>query len=160
MTRSTRKIAAVSISILFCLGIGFISSAATREAIPTWYAGLEKPFFTPPNSVFGPVWTLLYILMGWAAGRIWYLGQHHRWGKTALYHFGMQLVFNGLWSVVFFGMKNPALGLLVILILWVLIERSVKWFRLIDLFAARLLYPYWAWVTFATALNVGIWWLN
>jgi benzodiazapine receptor len=62
--------------------------------------------------------------------------------------------------VVFFGMKNPALGLLVILILWVLIERSVKWFRLIDLFAARLLYPYWAWVTFATALNVGIWWLN
>jgi benzodiazapine receptor len=98
--------------------------------------------------------------MGWAVGRVWVLGKHHRWGKTALYHFGVQLIFNGLWSIVFFGMQNPALALVVILILGVLIERTIKWFRLIDRLASRFLYPYFAWVCFATVLNVSIWYLN
>ena len=78
------------------LAVGFLSSIVTQQAIPTWYAGLEKPFFSPPNWLFAPVWTLLYILMGWAAGSVWHYGKRHRWGKTALYHFGAQLIFNGL----------------------------------------------------------------
>jgi len=98
--------------------------------------------------------------MGWAAGRVWFYGRRHLWGKTALYHFGAQLIFNGLWSLVFFGLRNPLLGLLVILILWVLIERTLYWFRLVDKKAAYMLYPYLAWVSFATVLNAAIWYLN
>lgn len=160
MRKQRNKIIPIALGITLCLLVGFLSSSSTRAAIPNWYAGLEKPFFNPPNIVFGPVWTLLYVMMGWAVGRVWALGKHHRWGKTALYHFGVQLIFNGLWSLVFFGMQNPALALVVILILGVLIERTIKWFRLIDRLATYLLYPYFAWVCFATLLNASIWYLN
>ena len=146
MRKQRNKIIPIALGITLCLLVGFLSSSSTRAAIPNWYAGLEKPFFNPPNIVFGPVWTLLYIMM--------------RWGKTALDHFGVQLIFNGLGSLVFFGMQNPALALVVILILGVLIERTIKWFRLIDRLATYLLYPYFAWVCFATLLNASIWYLN
>ena len=129
-------------------------------AIPTWYAGLNKPFFSPPNWLFGPVWSVLYILMGVALGRVWYYGRRHLWGKTALYHFGAQLIFNGLWSLVFFGLKNPLLALIVIIILWILIERSIYWFRVVDKKSAYMLYPYIAWVSFASVLNASILHLN
>ena len=142
------------------LAVGFLSSIVTQQAKPTWYAGLEKPFFSPPNWLFAPVWTLLYILMGWAAGSVWHYGKRHRWGKTALYHFGAQLIFNGLWSLVFFGLRNPLLGLLVIITLLILIERTIYWFRLVDKKAAYLLYPYFLWVSFATLLNGAVWYLN
>ena len=81
-------------------------------------------------------------------------------GKTALYHFGAQLIFNGLWSLVFFGLKNPLLALIVIIILWVLIERSIYWFRVVDKKSAYMLYPYIAWVSFASVLNAAILYLN
>ena len=89
--------------VTLSLAVGFLSSIVTQQAIPNWYAALVKPFFSPPNWLFAPVWTLLYILMGWAVGSVWHYGKRHRWGKTALYHFGAQLIFNGLWSLVFFG---------------------------------------------------------
>ena len=146
--------------VLICLAVGYFSSMATRISVDTWYQTLEKPFFNPPNWLFAPVWTLLYLLMGIAVGRIWFFGLHHRWGKTALYHFGFQLIFNGLWSLVFFGLKNPVLGFVVIIILLILIERSIKWFKMVDLLSAQLLYPYLAWVTFATLLNTAIVVLN
>lgn len=158
--RQTAYIISSVLGIILSLSVGFLSGQVTQSAIPTWYAGLEKPFFSPPNWVFAPVWTLLYTLMGWAAGRVWFYGRRHLWGKTALYHFGAQLIFNGLWSLVFFGLRNPLLGLLVILILWVLIERTLYWFRLVDKKAAYMLYPYLAWVSFATVLNAAIWYLN
>ena len=148
------------LGILFSIGVGFLSSIVTQDAIPTWYKGLNKPFFSPPNWLFAPVWTLLYTLMGIAVGRIWVYGRKHKWGKTALYHFGAQLVFNGLWSLVFFGLKNPLLALIIILILWILIQRSIFWFRLVDRKSAIMLYPYIAWVSFATLLNTGIVYLN
>jgi len=148
------------LGIIISLGVGFLSSIVTRAAIPTWYAGLEKPFFSPPNWLFAPVWTLLYTLMGIGVGRVWFFGRRHLWGKTALYHFAAQLMFNGLWSLVFFGLKSPLLGLFTILILWVLIQRTIFWFRLVDRKAAYLLYPYIAWVSFATVLNGAILYLN
>ena len=91
---------------------------------------------------------------------MWHYGRRHRWGKTALYHFGAKLIFNGLWSLVFFGLRSPLLGLLVIITLWILIERTIYWFRLVDKKAAFLLYPYLFWVSFATVLNGALFYLN
>ena len=157
---TSQLILASTLGVFLSLGVGLLSSRVTQSAIPTWYVALEKPFFSPPNWVFAPVWTLLYTLMGIAIGRVWFYGRRHRWGKTALSHFIAQLLFNGLWSLVFFGLKNPLLGLLVILILWVLIQRTLFWFRLVDRKASFMLYPYLAWVSFATVLNGAILYLN
>ena len=148
------------IGILISLGVGFLSSMVTKNAIPTWYANLEKPFFSPPNWLFAPVWTFLYTLMGISIGRVWFFGRRHLWGKTAIYHFVSQLILNGLWSLVFFGLRNPLLSLIVIIILWILIQRTIFWFRIVDKKASILLYPYIIWVSFATILNAFILYLN
>ena len=148
------------IAVCLCLLVGGVSGYITRMAIPVWYADLEKPFFTPPNGLFAPVWTTLYILMGIAAGGVWAKGLHHRWVKTALYHFAAQLVVNALWTLAFFGLKRPELGLVVIIALLVLIERCIHWFKIVNRSMAFLLYPYFAWVLFATFLNAGIVYLN
>ena len=158
--RKLSYILAVFIGVFISLAVGFLSSLVTMQAISEWYVELKKPFFSPPNGLFAPVWTLLYALMGWAVGLVWHYGRRHRWGKTALYHFGAQLIFNGLWSLVFFGLRNPLLGVIIIVILWILIERTIYWFRLVDKRAALLLYPYLAWVSFATVLNGSIVYLN
>ena len=150
----------ILISIAGCFVIGFFSSFATQSSIDTWFASLIKPSFNPPNWIFGPVWTLLYILMGVAAGIVWSKGYHHRWVKTALYHFVFQLLFNGLWSIVFFGFQCPGLALIVILVLLVLIILTYKWFKIASRIAAYLLIPYLAWVLFAAVLNFSIWQLN
>lgn len=153
-------ILACIVGILLSLGIGLISSIVTKSAIPNWYENLEKPFFSPPNWVFGPVWTFLYILMGIAIGRVWFFGRRHLWGKTAIYHFLSQLILNGLWSLVFFGLRNPSLSMVVIVILWILIQRTIFWFRLVDKKASIMLYPYIVWVSFASILNAFIIYLN
>ena len=88
----TQLIIAEALGIVLSLAVGFLSSRVTMAAIPTWYFSLNKPFFSPPNWLFAPVWTVLYLLMGLAAGRVWFFGRRHRWGKTALYHFGAQLI--------------------------------------------------------------------
>ena len=143
-----------------CLLIGFVSGFATQSSVNDWYVTLNKPVFNPPNWIFAPVWTLLYILMGIAAGLVWIRGFYHIWVKTALYHFGFQLLLNGLWSIVFFGFKEPAWALLVILALLVLILLTIKWFKVVSKTAAYLLVPYLLWVCFATILNFSIWQLN
>ena len=150
----------ILISVAICLGIGFFSSFATQSSIDTWYYSLNKPSFNPPNWVFGPVWTILYILMGIAAGIVWSKGFYHKWVKTALYHFIFQLLFNGLWSIVFFGFQSPGFALLVILTLIILILLTIKWFKIVSKTSAYLLYPYLFWVMFATILNISIWNLN
>lgn len=160
MRRKKKLILGVCIAVLLCLSIGGLSGYATREAIPLWYSSLNKPFFTPPNAVFGPVWSLLYAMMGIAAGWVWSFGSHHRWVKTALYHFSAQLVVNALWSIVFFGWKSPEIALVVIAVLLVLIYRTIQWFSIIHKPAAYLLYPYFAWVSFASVLNLSIVYLN
>ena len=150
----------IALSIGICLLVGFLSGFATQSAVGDWYGTLTKPFLNPPNWIFGPVWTVLYLLMGLSAGLVWSKGFHHKWVKTALYHFGFQLILNGLWSIVFFGFKNPLFGLLVVIALWILILLTIKWFRVVSKQAAYLLYPYLAWVSFATYLNFSIWLLN
>lgn len=155
-----KRIVYITISVAVCLLIGFLASIATQSSVNDWYTTLNKPSFTPPNELFAPVWTALYILMGISAGIVWSKGYHHIWVKTALYHFVFQLLFNALWSIVFFGLKNPLLGLVVILALLILIMLTIKWFRIISKPAAYLLVPYVLWVGFAAALNYKIWELN
>ncbi|MGI9547247.1 MAG: TspO/MBR family protein, partial [Flavobacteriaceae bacterium] len=123
-----KKITYIIISVIICLLVGFLSGFATQSSVGTWYTTLNKPAFNPPNWVFGTVWTILYILMGVAAGIVWSKGLHHIWVKTALYHFSFQLIFNALWSVVFFGFNQPFWALLVILILLALILLNMKSF--------------------------------
>lgn len=146
--------------MIICLLVGFLSGFATQSSVDNWYVGLNKPAINPPNWIFGPVWTLLYTLMGIAAGLVWSKGIHHIWVKTALYHFSFQLIFNALWSVVFFGFNKPFWALLVILVLLALILLNMKSFRVVSKTAAYLLVPYFLWVCFATFLNYKIWELN
>ncbi|UBZ15405.1 tryptophan-rich sensory protein [Flagellimonas marinaquae] len=155
-----KRIVYITISVLVCLAIGFLSSIATQSSVNDWYVTLNKPSFTPPNYLFAPVWTALYIMMGVAAGIVWSKGYHHIWVKTALYHFVFQLLLNALWSIVFFGLKNPLGGMIVILALLTMIILTIKWFRVISKPAALLMVPYVLWVAFASALNYKIWELN
>ncbi|WP_298545438.1 TspO/MBR family protein [uncultured Aquimarina sp.] len=155
-----KKLLRIGVAVLLCLLIGFLGNIATQTSISTWYVALEKPSFTPPNWIFGPVWTILYILMGIAAGIVWSKGFYHKWVKTALYHFGFQLLLNAAWSIFFFGMRNPLIALVDILALFILLLFTIKWFKVVNSTAAYLLIPYLIWVAFATALNFSIWQLN
>lgn len=156
----TKKVKHIGIAVLVCLAVGYMSGYATQSSVSDWYVALNKPSFNPPNWIFGPVWTVLYILMGVAAGLVWSKGFYHIWVKTALYHFGFQLLFNAMWSIVFFGFKAPFWALIIIVALVLLIVLTIKWFKVVSKVAAYLLYPYLAWVLFATALNFMIWKLN
>lgn len=155
-----KRIIYITLSVLVCLAIGFLASIATQSSVNDWYVTLNKPSFTPPNYLFAPVWTALYIMMGVAAGIVWSKGYHHIWVKTALYHFVFQLLLNALWSIVFFGLKNPLGGMIVILALLTMIILTIKWFKVISKPAALLMVPYVLWVAFASALNYKIWELN
>lgn len=154
------KILKITIAIVICLLVGFISSFATQSSVDNWYLSLNKPSFNPPNWIFAPVWSVLYITMGMAAGIVWAKGWHKDGVKVALYFFGFQLIFNVLWSITFFGFQNPFWAMLVILVLLALILRTIKSFRSISLTSAYLLIPYFLWVSFATLLNYKIWELN
>jgi tryptophan-rich sensory protein len=157
---SIRDILKLVVSIIACLAASAIGSVFTRGAIPTWYANLEKPFFTPPNWLFAPAWTLLYILMGIAAFLVWRKGLENRGVRIALIVFLIQLALNALWSVVFFGLESPLYGLIVISILWIaILVTIIKFFR-ISRVASVLMWPYLLWVTFAAVLNSSIWLLN
>jgi tryptophan-rich sensory protein len=150
----------ILIGVVVCLGIGFLGSIATQTSVNTWFTTLEKPFFNPPSWLFAPVWTLLYVLMGVAAGLVWNKGFHHLWVKTALYHFGFQLVLNASWSVAFFGYQSPLVALFIIVALIALVLITFKWFKIVSNTAAYLLIPYILWIIFAAALNFEIWRLN
>ena len=155
-----RDIWKLVVSIIACLAAGAIGSIFTRQAIPTWYATLEKPVFNPPNWLFAPVWTLLYIMMGIAAFLVWRKGLENRQVRVALIVFLVQLVLNALWSVAFFGLESPLFGVVVIAALWVAILLTVLKFYRISLAASALMWPYLLWVTFAAVLNSSIWLLN
>lgn len=137
-----------------------IGSAVTVPQIPGWYATLVKPAFQPPNWLFGPVWTTLYVMMAFAAWRVLRLpaGTPGKGRALTIYH--VQLLLNLLWSCVFFGLQSPLGGIVVILPLLALIVATIALFRPLNRVAANLLWPYLAWVSFATLLTVSIWWLN
>jgi benzodiazapine receptor len=148
------------ISVVSCLAAGGIGSIFTFKAIPTWYPGLKKPRYTPPNWAFGPIWTALYVLMGVSVFLVWDKGLDSNGTTLAFTLFWVQLVFNALWSVIFFGMKSKGGGVIAIIVLWVLIvATAVASFR-VSGWAGGLLIPYLAWVSIASYLNIGIWLLN
>jgi benzodiazapine receptor len=155
-----KDIVKLIVSIVACQCAGLIGSLATTPNIPTWYATLEKPVFTPPSWLFAPAWITLYLLMAVAAFLIWRKGLAHEGVKCALTLFLVQLVLNALWSVVFFGLQSPLYGMVVILALWIAILLTIiKFFRL-STAAGWLMIPYILWVSFASVLNISIWVLN
>lgn len=144
-----------------CLCVGYFSGIITKESITTWYPTLIKPSFNPPNWVFAPVWTTLYILMGVAAGVVWNKMESDRINvRKGLQFFTIQLGLNLLWSFLFFGLKNPLLALIELTLLWLMIYETFMVFKRVDKMAAILLIPYLAWVSFAGILNAAIFWLN
>lgn len=155
------KMTRISAVVVTCLAVGYFSGIVTRSAITTWYPTLIKPSFNPPNWVFAPVWSMLYAMMGVAAGLVWDKIDYERAAvKNALIFFAVQLGLNALWSFLFFGLKNPMLAGVEIIILWLLIFETQQKFAKINKIAGYLLIPYLLWVSFATVLNGSIWWLN
>jgi len=146
-------------SIFLCQMAGAIGSLATFQNIAGWYLALNKPFFTPPNWAFGPVWLTLYLLMGIAFFMVWNKGLNKK-TRPALQIFGIQLALNTLWSIVFFGFQSIFAGLVVIVLLWLAILWTMARFWKISRPAGWLLVPYIVWVTIATALNAAVWLLN
>ncbi|MCJ7630404.1 MAG: tryptophan-rich sensory protein [Longimicrobiales bacterium] len=150
----------LAISVVTPLAVGGLSGFATARGVQEWYPTLVKPSFNPPSWVFGPVWTLLYLMMGIAAFLVWQKGWETGAVKTALALFAIQLILNGLWSVLFFGLRMPGLAFAEILLLWVSIGGTMVLFWRLAPVAGMLLLPYEAWVTFAAVLNGAIWALN
>lgn len=150
--------------LLLCLGgsqlAGILGAFFTRAAIPGWYALLNKPSFTPPNWLFGPAWITLYLLMGIAAYLVWRKGLPAPGVRPALAVFLVQLALNALWSPVFFGLRSPLAGAVVIVLLWLAIVITIFLFWQVAKPAALLLIPYILWVSYASVLNISIWLLN
>lgn len=151
----------ILIFVVICLAVGYLSSIVTKSSVQTWYPTLKKPSFNPPNWSFPVAWTTLYIFMGIAAGLIWdKIEIKKEEVQKALLFFFIQLALNALWSILFFGLKNPLLALVEIVLLWLMIYETFMKFNKIDKIAGYLFIPYLFWVTFAIILNANIWWLN
>lgn len=157
---STFSIIALIIAIVLPQLAGGFGALYTFQAIPRWYLPLKKPRLAPPNWVFGPVWTILYLLMGFASYLVWHAGEGSTlvWGALGLYL--VQLVLNALWSFLFFGKRNPRIAFFEIIALWVSIAATIVAFAPLSSLAAVLLLPYLVWVSFAAYLNFMIWKLN
>ncbi len=145
------------VSLVIPLLVGFLGSFfTTAELLNNWYANLNKPWFNPPDWIFGPVWTTLYVLMGIAAFLVWRKGLDNKLVRLALILFVIQLILNALWSALFFGLRCPLCGLIDIVLLLVAIVLTIIYFFKISLRPALLLIPYLAWVSFAAVLNTAI----
>ena len=148
------------LSIGVCFLVAGIGSFFTTSAIDTWYTTLQKPFFNPPNWVFGPVWTLLYLLMGISLYLVWITKIGREKKQQAITFFFIQLALNVLWSILFFGLKSPSAAFVGIVLLWLAIFLTIKNFLKISRVAGWLLIPYIAWASFASVLNLSIIILN
>jgi len=166
---SLHRLGTLALFIIACESAGILGSLFTIQSIPTWYATLIKPPFAPPNWLFAPVWTVLYALMGIAAFLIWEKKTASRampksaklnMVSAALNMFGIQLILNALWSVVFFGLRSPLFGLFIIFLMLFTIAITMWRFYFIDKRAFWLMVPYLLWVGFATLLNFYIFALN
>jgi len=146
-------------SVILCQLAGFLGALFTTPTIPTWYATLRKPFFTPPNWIFSPVWISLFILMGISLFFVWQRTDHPKF-KIAFIFFFVQLILNVFWSAAFFGLRSPLLGLIDIVLLWIAILLTTQNFLKVSRMAGFLLFPYLLWVGFAALLNFSLWILN
>lgn len=145
--------------ILLCQSAGLLGTLFTLDSITTWYQFLNKPEFSPPNWLFGPVWTLLYTLMGISIFLI-YEAKTSQPKTLAYTFFGIQLGLNALWSIIFFGLQQPVIAFINIILMWIFIILSIIYFYKINKTASLLLIPYLAWVSFASVLNYFIIALN
>ena len=144
--------------VLLCQMAGIIGAGLTATSVQTWYVTLNKPWFSPPNWLFGPAWLTLYTLMGLAT--FWVSQKKSKESQQAVKIFLVHLVLNALWSPVFFGLKQVFLALILIVTIWVFIVILIKKYWKINKISAVLLVPYLAWVSFASLLNLAIWRLN
>ena len=147
------------VSLMICFAAGGIGGLATTQGLDAWYETLDKPTWNPPNWVFAPVWTTLYGLMGTAVWLVWRGGVWNE-VKSAVVLFTVQLVLNGLWSILFFGLQNPGGALIEIVALWLAIVATTMLFFRSSMIAGGLMMPYLLWVSFASFLNFTIWNLN
>jgi translocator protein len=147
------------ICIVLCLLVGGISGGLTASSIPTWYLTINKPSWNPPNWIFGPVWTMLYVFMGIALARLWD-SPSSAVKTTAIVLFGAQLVLNFMWSVIFFNWHTMGIAFAEIILLWGVLLTCIFTFAKIDNTSAWLFVPYISWVSFASILNFAVWQLN
>ena len=148
------------ISILIPLLVGVVAGSFTASGVDGWYALASKPSFNPPNWVFAPVWTTLYILMGIALFLVWRSNADRSVKHTALVLFAIQLALNFAWSFIFFSLQQTGRAFAEIILMWLTILLTIAWFGKISKTAAWLLVPYICWVSFASVLNYYIWQLN
>jgi tryptophan-rich sensory protein len=153
-----KKFIKLLICIIVCQAAGGIGAIFTMPAISGWYRSLQKPFFNPPDWIFSPVWIFLFLLMGISLYLVWDRGA--RENKKSIFIFGVQLVLNIFWSIIFFGLKSPGFAFLEIIILWLAILATIISFYKISKTAGLLLIPYILWVSFALILNLFLWRLN
>ncbi len=154
-----KRIPTFMVCLISCFGAGAIGGVFTQISLTTWYAQLVKPELSPPNWVFAPVWNVLYFLMAIALYRL-LISEQRQGRRLALAFFGVQLLLNITWSAVFFGLRSPGGGLVVIAFLVVAIGVTMFWGRRVSKVAALLLVPYLGWVCFAAYLNYQFWRLN
>ena len=148
------------IAVLIPLAVGSLAGYFTASSVNGWYTTLVKPSFNPPNWLFAPVWTSLYIMMGIAFYLIWKKEANDVVKSTAVTLYIVQLALNFLWSFVFFYAQQPGWALVNIILMWIFIFLTILWFGKISSLSAWLLVPYICWVSFATVLNYAIWKLN
>jgi tryptophan-rich sensory protein len=150
---------ALFIALATPLLLGFLSGIVTKDSIPLWFNQLNKPWFNPPSWLFGPVWTILYIMMGYSSYLI-YLHLPDRQAKKGIMIYSVQLFLNFMWSILFFGLRNPKLALMEIMLMWIAIVITIFYFSKTSKRASWLLVPYISWVSFATILNYFMYQLN
>lgn len=169
LPRSAKSVLALAGFVALCLAVGGLGALLTAPGLAPWYASLQKPSFNPPGWIFGPVWSTLYVLMGYAVWRIWSLDLHPSLLKAggpkadrpkAYRAFGVQLVLNLCWSGAFFFLQSPGLALIVIICLLAAIATTIVLFLRLDKLSGALFVPYVLWVCFATVLNFSIFLLN
>lgn len=156
---SGREIAGLVVFLTLCLLISAIGGAITATSVGGWYQTLEKPVFNPPDWVFAPVWTALYVMMAIAGWRVWRRAGFERGGR-ALTLFALQLGLNVIWSFLFFGLQRIDLALVAVVTLLIAIIVNTAMFWRIDRWAGVLFVPYVLWVAYATVLNISLWLLN
>ena len=157
---SRNLLTALAAFVALTMSAAGIASAFTARSVRSWYPSLHKPPGNPPASYFGPMWTLLYLLMTIAAWNVWRLGDGWSEASAAITIYLIQLALNAAWSVIFFGLRSPGLALIEIVLLWAAILATTIFFWQISTFSGVLLVPYLAWVGYAAYLNAGIWHLN